>query len=168
MVSAETTSDGTRIIIRPNRSSDWRTTRYFLLSVCGVAMVIGIGFAAAGGWMVLPFAGLEVAAVSSAFYYVQWKLSYQQVLTMTDGRVHIDKGVYKPRRSRRLPREHTSIAIHPALSPNGAPQISLCSGRDIVEIGEFLSIDEGQVLLRELRGLGLRVRDHGDAGKRRF
>ena len=32
-----------------------------------VALAIGAGFALAGAWLVLPFAGLEVAALSAAY-----------------------------------------------------------------------------------------------------
>ncbi|MBV8030569.1 MAG: DUF2244 domain-containing protein [Betaproteobacteria bacterium] len=32
-----------------------------------VTLAIGIGFALVGAWLVLPFAGLEVAALAAAF-----------------------------------------------------------------------------------------------------
>jgi len=157
-----------RIILRPNRSSSWRANRTFLLGMLGVSLFIGGGFALIGAWMILPFAGLEISALSAALYYVHWKLSYQQVITLEPATLRIDKGVYQPRRRWQLDRENASVAVHPSMYPNDRPMISLVSGRDLVEIGEFLSEDEGQQLLRELRGLGLRIRNHGEPGKRRF
>ena len=36
-------------------------------SLAAVTLGIGIGFALSGAWLVLPFAGLEVAALGAAF-----------------------------------------------------------------------------------------------------
>lgn len=41
--------------------------RVFML-VAMVSLAIGFGFAAAGAWMILPFAGLEIAALGLAFF----------------------------------------------------------------------------------------------------
>ena len=40
-------------------------TTFALLA--GVTLAIGIGFAALGAWLVLPFAGLETIALATAF-----------------------------------------------------------------------------------------------------
>ncbi len=36
-------------------------------ALSAVALTIGIGFAVAGAWLILPFAGLEVAGLALAF-----------------------------------------------------------------------------------------------------
>jgi uncharacterized membrane protein len=36
-------------------------------ALAGVVLAIGIGFALVGAWLVLPFAGLEVAGLGVAF-----------------------------------------------------------------------------------------------------
>ena len=41
---------------------------FVLLAAATIA--IGIGFAAAGAWLVLPFAGLEALALGAAFFAV--------------------------------------------------------------------------------------------------
>lgn len=43
-------------------------TQFTLLA--GVALAIGIGFAALGAWLVLPFAGLETLALAIAFFVI--------------------------------------------------------------------------------------------------
>jgi len=61
------TESGFRVVLRRNCSiSPAALSRVFLL-VMLVSTGIGIGFAAAGAWMILPFAGLEVAALGTAF-----------------------------------------------------------------------------------------------------
>jgi uncharacterized membrane protein len=168
VVSSHREEDRIEIILRPNRSADWRTNRLLLLSLAAVSLVIGGGFAAAGAWMILPFAGLEVMAVGGALYWVSWKLSYQQVITVAGASLSIDKGVYRPRRSWRFARAETSVAVHRAPFPHEPPRISLCNREHHVRVGEFLSLEEGQHLLRALRESGLRVRDHGHVVRRRF
>jgi uncharacterized membrane protein len=63
-------SEGLRILIRPNRSlSPWGMAVLFAW-MAAVALIIGIGFTLAGAWLVLPFAGLEMAVVAAALYWL--------------------------------------------------------------------------------------------------
>jgi uncharacterized membrane protein len=39
------------------------------LALAAVTLLIGIGFALAGAWLVLPFAGLEVLMLAAAFFW---------------------------------------------------------------------------------------------------
>ena len=43
-----------------------------------VAIGIGIGFAAMGAWLVLPFAGLEALALAIAFFAVARRMADQE------------------------------------------------------------------------------------------
>ena len=38
-------------------------------ALAAVTLLIGIGFALAGAWLVLPFAGLEVLMLAAAFFW---------------------------------------------------------------------------------------------------
>lgn len=61
------TETGFHVVLRRNCSiSPAALARVFLL-IALVSIGIGIGFAAAGAWMVLPFAGFELAALGAAF-----------------------------------------------------------------------------------------------------
>jgi len=168
LVSSRHDHDRREIVLRPNRSADWRTNQRLLISLGAISLLIGAGFAAAGAWLILPFAGLEIGIVAGSLYWVSWKLSYRQVITLSPTALSIDKGVYRPRRSWRFALAETSVSVHHAEFPNDPPRISLCSRDQHVPIGEFLSPEEGQRLLRALRDSGLRVRDHGHMIKRRF
>ena len=64
------TGEGLRILIRPNRSlSPWGMAVLFAW-MAAIALIIGIGFSLAGAWLVLPFAGLEMAVVATALYWL--------------------------------------------------------------------------------------------------
>ena len=63
MVSARHNAEESLIILRPNRSADWRANRNLLLSLAALSCVISTGFALLGAWVILPFAGLEIAVL---------------------------------------------------------------------------------------------------------
>jgi uncharacterized membrane protein len=50
-------------------------------SLAGVVLAIGIGFAAMGAWLVLPFSGLEVLLLGAAFYWHARDISIRDTRT---------------------------------------------------------------------------------------
>ena len=95
MITSTRTAARLMIIARPNCSASWqqfagaaRPRR----ALAGAAT----GFALRGAWPILPLAGLELLALGSALYYVNWKLQYRHVITLSDDSVCIDKGFYAP------------------------------------------------------------------------
>ena len=72
MVKIETNIEDNihRILLRPNQSSDWKTSLLFILIIAFTCLTIGIGFALAGATMILPFAGLEIIFVAICVYLV--------------------------------------------------------------------------------------------------
>jgi len=57
----------TRWIVKRNCSASPRQLAAVFASVVALSFVIGVGFAAFGLWMVLPFVGIELIAVAAAF-----------------------------------------------------------------------------------------------------
>ena len=85
MVKIETNSEENtyRILLRPNQSTDWKSSLIFILIIAFTCLTIGIGFAFAGATMILPFAGLEVIFVGICVYLVMKKTYKQEVITLT-------------------------------------------------------------------------------------
>jgi len=67
-VFQEQGSDDCRFIVRPNCALSWRTTKLVLLFFAGCFAALSAYFAAVGAWLVLPFAGLELAVLVAGFY----------------------------------------------------------------------------------------------------
>jgi len=61
-------SDGYRFVVRPNCALSWRTTKQVLLFFTACFVALAIYFAALGGWLVLPFAGLDLFVLVAGFY----------------------------------------------------------------------------------------------------
>ena len=72
-----------RILLRPNQSSDWKSSLIFILIIAFTCLSIGIGFALAGATMILPFAGLEILFVGICVYLVMKNTYKQEVITLT-------------------------------------------------------------------------------------
>ena len=155
------------IIARPNQSATWRTNLLVLLALSVPSLGIAIGFALLGAWPILPFAGLELTALAGALYYVNWKLQYRHVITVSDDSVRIDKGYYAPRESWQFTRQATGLAITPEKHPWEGPALSLHDRNESVRLGEFLGRDDCLELIALLRK-ELRVVSDSAPQKRAF
>jgi len=155
------------IVAEPNRSAGWQTNKFVLLAMCILSGVIASGFALVGAWPILPFAGIEMAALGAALYYVCWKLRYRHVVTLDEREVRIQKGHYHPRQAWRFERSETRIHITTQSHPWDAPGISLSHRGEQVCLGEFLSKDDAQQLIALLR-TRLRVNSHSSKATQGF
>ncbi|RLQ23807.1 DUF2244 domain-containing protein [Seongchinamella sediminis] len=139
------------IVARPNHSSSWRANLYALMAVAVPSLGAAIGFSLLGAWPILPFAGLELLALGGALYYVNWKLQYRHVITLSDDSVQIEKGHYHPRQCWRFARQHTGLSITPERRPGDSPVLTIHDSRESVGIGEFLGPAEARELIALLR-----------------
>lgn len=163
MVSSSRSDSGLVIVAKPNHSSSWRSNRLVLLALAIPSLGAAIAFASLGAWPILPFAGLELASLGAALYYVNWKLQYRHVITLSDDCVSIDKGFYAPTRRWRLRRDGASVAVTTGAHPWEGPLLSLHSDDVWVSVGEFLSREDCLSLLALLRGeLSVRTHSNGD------
>ena len=155
------------IIAQPNRSSSWRGNQLALLAVAIPSLGLAVGFALLGAWPILPLAGLELLALGSALYYVNWKLQYRHVITLSSDSVRIDKGYYAPRQSWHFERQSTGLAIVPERHPWDGPELSLQGTGESVSVGEFLNREDCLKLAALLRK-EIRVGSHSAQGNRQF
>jgi uncharacterized membrane protein len=138
------------IIARPNQSSSWRANLLVLLALSVPSLGIAIAFAFAGAWPILPFAGLELLALGTALYYVNWKLQY-----------------YLPRQSWKFARRVTGLAVNPEQHPWEGPELTLHDKHESVSLGEFLNRDDSLKLLALLKQ-EIRVGSNGNRTRRNF
>ena len=82
-----------RILLRPNRSTSWRLSLFFIGFIAVTCLSIGIAFAFLGATLILPFAGLEVLFVSICVYLVLRNSYRQEVIIMTQDKLRIESGI---------------------------------------------------------------------------
>lgn len=68
------------IVLSPNLSARWKSTKIFLFIVSFFALSIGIAFALVGVWMILPFAGIEIIVLLIVMHRVARKCYRKQVI----------------------------------------------------------------------------------------
>jgi len=84
-----------KITVRPNNSLSVVNTMKLVCVLAAISISVGVGFALAGAWMVLPFAGLEIVAIAYAFYYITLRSGDFESITIENDRIVIEKHGYK-------------------------------------------------------------------------
>lgn len=163
MVSLDRADQETIILIKPNHSSTWRHNLWLLAALAVPSLGAGIAFAVLGAWPILPLAGIELACLGGALYWVNWKLEYRHVIRFDDQTVLVDKGYFVPKRSWKFDRGDTAIRVVPEPHPWQGPLLSVHDKLSETRIGEFLNREESLQLLSLLRQ-HFSIRTHSDGG----
>jgi len=141
------------IVVTPNLSTQWRTTKIFMWIVSGFALVIGLVFALAGLWVILPFAGVEVIALISLMYHVACKCHRQQVIYLDEERIRVEKGYRSPKQSWDFELFWTRLIVNRSPHTWHPDKLILRGRQEQIEIGEFLNDEDKKQLVARLRGL---------------
>lgn len=118
---------------------------FALLSV--VTLGIATGFALAGAWLVLPFAGLEVTALVLAFLWTARHAADYERLEIAPGRVRVE--VAEGQALRR--REVNGGALRVRQLPGDGRVVVTCAGSGEIEIGRHLDAEARVGLADELK-----------------
>ena len=70
MVTTSTDNDVTIIILSPNRSTEWKDIKKWLLFTSMPAMIVALGWFFVGVWAILPFALFELSLLTYIMYSV--------------------------------------------------------------------------------------------------
>ncbi len=82
----------TRLVIGPNASMSVRQAVGFMAWMCTVSLAIGGFFAWRGFWPVLPFAGLELAALGAALVVSLRRNRYREMVVFDGDQIRIEVG----------------------------------------------------------------------------
>lgn len=146
-----------QVLLTPNRSFSWRGNVAILLSLCALMLVIVIGMIWAGAWLVLPFAGLELLALTAALYYTARKCQRQEVLVITGDTLRLEKGVYRKQAQWELPRRYTRVRLARPRHPWTPPQLYLNHRDTEVPLAPFLNLEDMNNLIGTLERSGLTI-----------
>jgi uncharacterized membrane protein len=133
----------------PNRSLGPAGRRIFLAAIAVTTLGIATGAVLIGAWPVMPFAGIEVAAVFFAFHLVRLHDADFERLEI---------GPYEVRVESRRARTHTRFVAHRAwarviVRQEGARiTLGLAYAGRTVELGRLMSDEGRRKLAEDLRG----------------
>lgn len=143
----------TRFELRPNRSLSNTETLAFFALTCAVSFSIAIGFLLLGAWMVLPFAGAEMALMGAVLYLVAMRSGECETVTVREQTVHVARFGPGASRSWTFQRHWVQIRLEPSFYRWYAKRLKIVSHGRELEIGKMLNEDERCELAETLRGL---------------
>lgn len=140
-----------QIILKPNASWTWRANLYLLYTLMGISLSIGFGFLLAGAWVVLPYSVLEMTILGLCLYYVVRKCNRQEVITVSEEEVLIQRGIRTPNESWNYHRMWAKFLVKSPRHPWDPEIVSIRSHGRELELGEFLSRGDKKQLIDALK-----------------
>lgn len=116
-----------------------------------VSLTIGIAFLLAGAWVILPFTIIEMTAVATCLFYCVRQCQRQEVITISEHTLRVERGLRRPVESWDYHRVWTRFMVRPAKHPWDPAVISIRSHGQDLEIGQFLSRRDKSDLVEQLR-----------------
>jgi uncharacterized membrane protein len=141
------------IVVCPNMSADWQTTKRFLWGISVLSLCIAMVFTMAGFWVILPFAGLEILFLVSFMSWVSHQCHRKQVIHFHDNHICVEKGHHAPKDTWESELFWTRLVIQKPPYRGHPHTLLLRSKQQQVEIGEFLNEEDKKKLIKELRSV---------------
>ena len=152
MVSVEEKSNSNYLItLSPNSSLTGIYRIIFLASISFICVGIATVFYFFGAYLILPFAGIEIAVLLIAFYIsFKWS-SRKELIYISQEVVKIEKGIHKAEYLWEEFRTFTSFQIEK--DANKSLRLSFRSKGDDVIVGDFLNEDDKNILINKIRNI---------------
>lgn len=144
-----TTSAGLMVTAKPNVSLTAKTRLVSFLVIAGVTLAVALYFALHGVWMVLPFAGLEIALLGWAFYYLHCHARDFERITVGDEHVLVETLDYKRACRTEFQRYWARLVVRTTRARG--PRLYLRSHGHQIEIGRFMNDEERAHVARQVR-----------------
>ena len=139
------------ITLSPNSSLTGIYRIIFLASISFICVGIATVFYFFGAYLILPFAGIEIAILLIAFYIsFKWS-SRKELIYISQEVVKIEKGIHKAEYLWEEFRTFTSFQIEK--DANKSLRLSFRSKGDNVIVGDFLNDDDKNILINEIRNI---------------
>ena len=151
IVTERTGKEAVMFILKPDRSLDWRGNLRFYGLISLVSLCIACWFAWLGAWVVLPFAGLELAALGFALYLVSVTGLEMETILIRGDNLEICKGRREIKSTTRFHRCWARVRLEPSGHSWYPSRLVIRSHGRGTEIGSFLAGDEKEQLASELK-----------------
>lgn len=155
MVVTQQQDAQTVITLSPNRSATWRQTKWVIGLMVIFVMIIALAWTFVGAWIVLPFAGFEVGLFALLMYKVSRFTYSQQIITINKDKVIVEMGVMKRLSRVEVPRFDTDFYYSETENNWELPKIAICHKKSKLLIGDFLNLDDREILKEALESAGI-------------
>jgi uncharacterized membrane protein len=151
IVNIDDNSQTGQIILRPNYSWSWRFNLYILYTLVSISLTIGVAFLAIGAWMVLPYSILGLLLLLVCVYYCLYQCGKQEVITVSQHDVRIEKGRKNPAESWAYKRLWARFMVQSPRHSLDPAVVSIRSYGHELELGSFLNKQDKLELIEQLR-----------------
>jgi uncharacterized membrane protein len=136
------------LTVKRNCSISPQALIWLLAIVAAVSFAIGIGFAMFGAWPILPFVGLEIAALTAAFYINGRHATDFERISLRAGALTVEIADCERRVEHRFNAHWVRLALDGIV---GDPRVVLRSHGKALEIGRHLDGPGRELLAAELQ-----------------
>lgn len=136
----------------PNCSLQPRSAVLFFVGLCTVSFTIGAVLALHGLWPILPFCGLEMAALGWALHLSMRRRHYTQTIIVTEDRVEIRTFTRGGPQQVEFPRHWAQVKLRGADTALHPSRLTIESRGHAFEVGSFLTEEERRALAKRLTG----------------
>ena len=145
-----TTAAGLIVTAKPNVSLSAKNRLLSFLLIAGVTLAVALFFALHGVWLVLPFAGLEIAVLGWAFHHLHCHARDFERITVDDNHVLVETLDYKRSHRTEFQRYWARLIVRTTPVTRRARLYLRSHGRE-VEIGRFMNDEERVQVARQMR-----------------
>ena len=139
-----------RKLIRRPRGLSRRGLRWLFAACAGVSTLIGAGFVAIGAWLVLPFAGLEVAVVGFALTLVSRQRADYELVVVDEVRVHVVRHAHGQRECIEMQRYWARVSLARGNYGWYPSRLLIKSHGRAVEVGAWMTDEAREAFADEL------------------
>jgi uncharacterized membrane protein len=142
-----------RIEISPNASLSWQSAAIFFGSIAAASLFIAIIFVAQGYWPILPFAGIELAALGWATLHSMRKSRQRDTVLLEATRVVVEKHRLEGHQRMEFPRCWARARLEADARRHYPSRLLIRAHGRACEIGDFLTEEERASLRSRLNEL---------------
>ena len=139
-----------QFVIRPNCSLGWQGAKRYLALQSAVVLLAAAPMVWMGGWLVLPFAGAELLALTGAFYWVLLRSQRIEVVSLEGDRLLIQRGRRGPEEREAFPRAWARVDLEKGPAELDRSHLFIRAHGRQTEVGTDLTNEEKARLAEEL------------------
>jgi uncharacterized membrane protein len=138
-----------KVTFKPNGALSTISKKRVIILLTVIPCAIGIAFLFLGAWPILPFVGLEIAALGYAFYYVnQHEADYESISIEGDSLL-IERCVGQTVSQHEISPYWVKVVQHELA--NGELHLYLQSQGKKIEVGRYLTRKQRELLAKQLK-----------------
>jgi uncharacterized membrane protein len=122
---------GFSLILKRNCSISPAGLAGVFVALAAVVLAIGTGFAVAGAWLVLPFAGLEALALGVAFVLYARRAADFERIVLEGGRITVELGEAQSTSRYEMEARRVRVCVE-------NERVVLCAAQQELELGRHL------------------------------